>query len=432
MFIYRKNSRIRKDSQMRIVDEIILLLEDGHHSVALEKYSHVLKNGNSDIQFELGERLFQLGFLEESKALFEELLEKYPEEGEILVFLAEINLELDNEEQALVLLERISEHDPSFPQSLLLLADLYQMQGLFEVSEQKINKAKQLLPNEKIIDFALAELYAEQGKLSEAVEAYQIVLEEQTEIAGVNLHQRLAEVLSVSGQFEEALPYYDQALENKLEINTLFGYAFTAYQAGYYQTAIEKFNELKELDPEYHSLYLYLAKAHEHEGDLEESFRSINLGIQQDEFNKDLFFYGGKIALKLGKVADAEQLFRESLALDPGFTEAALTLNKLFLQNEQYEDVLDLIEQTEMDEEEEPQFLWDAAFAYQKTENYLQALNKYERAYTFFKNNTDFLVDFGYFLIEEGKSKKAAEIFNELLKQDPSNEEYLSVLERLM
>jgi tetratricopeptide (TPR) repeat protein len=417
---------------MHIVDEIIFLLEEGQHSEALEKFSGVLNKGNADVQFELGERLFQLGFLDEALQLFEVLQSKYPEEGEILAFLAEIHLEMDHEEQALALLEKISEQDPSFPQALLLLADLYQMQGLFEVSEQKILKAKQLLPDERIIDFALGELYAEQGKLVEAVESYQLVLKEQTEIAGVNINQRLAEVLSVSGQFEEALPFYDKALEDKIEINTLFGYAFTAYQAGYNRTAIEKFNELKELDPEYHSLYLYLAKAYEMEGELEESLHSIQEGIKQDEFNKDLYFYGGKIALKLGLEEEAEKQLRESLALDPGFTEAALVLNKLFLQHERYEDVLDLIQQIESIDEEEPQLLWDAAIAFQKNENYFEALNKYERAYTFFKNNSDFLMDYGYFLMEEGKTKEAAEIFSELLKEDPSNEEYLSILERLM
>ena len=78
-------------------------------------------------------------------------------------------------------------------------------------------------------------------------------------------------MLSTSGSFEESLPYYEKALDEKLEINTLFGYAFTAFQAGFYRTAIERFNELKELDPEYHSLYLPLAKAYEHEEELESS-----------------------------------------------------------------------------------------------------------------------------------------------------------------
>ena len=87
----------------------------------------------------------------------------------------------------------------------------------------------------------------------------------------MNIDQRIADLLSASGAFEEALAYYDKAIDEKLEINTLFGYAFTALQAGYNRTAIEKFEELKELDPEYHSLYLHLAKAYEREEELENS-----------------------------------------------------------------------------------------------------------------------------------------------------------------
>ena len=87
---------------------------------------------------------------------------------------------------------------------------------------------------------------------------------------GVSIHQRIAEALSGMGEFEEALPYFEKALDYQLEINTLFEYAFTAYQAGMYQMAIKKFTELKELDPEYHSLYLYLARSYEHLEDLDQ------------------------------------------------------------------------------------------------------------------------------------------------------------------
>jgi len=36
-------------------------------------------------------------------------------------------------------------------------------------------------------------------------------------------------------------------------------------------------------------------------------------------------------------------MFREALALDPELTEAALTLNKLLLHQERYEDVLEIV-----------------------------------------------------------------------------------------
>ena len=416
---------------MERVNKIINMLENGQHNEALTEYNFVLNSGMPDEKFLLGEEMFQYGFLDEAKALVENLLETFPEEGELLVLLGEILVEAGDDEEAILVLEKISEHDANFGQSLLLLADLYQVQGLYEVCERKLLKAKEILPDEVIIDFALGELYSEQGEITKAMEAYEKVLKEENEIAGVNINQRIADLLSASGVFEDALVYYEKAINEKLDINTLFGYAFTALQAGYYRTAIGRFLELKELDPEYHSLYLHLALAYEREEELENSLLTIQEGIKQDEFNKELFLFGGKIAVRLGKVEEGEKYLREAVALDPGFIEAAITLNKLFFHQERFEDVIELIAQLDIKEDEEPQLLWDSAVSYQNLENFSYALDKYESAYTFFKKNQTFLHDYGYFLIEEGKTDRAAEIFKQMLNEDPTNEEYLDLLERL-
>jgi tetratricopeptide (TPR) repeat protein len=416
---------------MNRVKKILEMLENGQHKEALAEYNEVLNSSTPEEQFLLGEELFQYGFLEEAKSLFEKLLEMYPDEGEILVLLGEVLIEAGDEEQAILVLEHISDSDPSFGQALLLLADLYQIQGLYEVSERKLLEAKKTLPDEIIIDFALGELYSEQGEVTKALNAYETVLKEQHEIAGVNIHQRVADLLSTSGAFEEALPFYEKALDEKLEINTLFGFAFTALQGGYNLTAIEKFLELKELDPEYHSLYLQLAVAYEREEDLQNSLDAIKQGIKQDQYNKELHFFGGKIALKLGNEEEAIKYFREALALDPGYIDAALSLNKLFIKQEKYEEVLELVNALSSFDVEEPTFLWDAAIAFHKIEKYSLASDKYESAYIYFKDNDLFMTDYGYFLMEEGKRAKAAEIFKHLLKNDPTNEEYLDLLERL-
>ncbi|WP_053363951.1 tetratricopeptide repeat protein [Bacillus sp. FJAT-27251] len=413
------------------VENITRLLENGELQEALAGYETILKAGTDEEKFLLAEELFRFGFLEETGNLLENLLLSYPDEGELLLLLAETLLEMDEEEQAMLMLEKVGIEDPEYPRALLLQADLYQMNGLFEVSEQKLLKAKQMLPDEVIIDFALAELYAHQGRFTEAIPAYELVLKERQEVAGTSLHQRLAEAYSAGGSFEEALHFYELALEERLEINTLFGYAFTALQAGKNKTAIEKFEELKALDPEYHSLYIPLAHAYEQEEFLEEAFDTVKQGIGQDEFNKDLYYRGGKLALKLGEEAAAEANLREAMALDPGFTEGALVLNKLLLKQERYHEVLDLIEATDLNEDEEPQLLWDAAIAHHHMEQYSLALTKYQQAYTFFKDNKDFLQDYGYFLIEEGKIAQAAEIFSRLKNMDPANDEYREILGRL-
>jgi len=416
---------------MERVNEILSLLENGQQQQALKYYQDILKSGNNDERFVLGEELLQLGFLEEAKSLFKVLLDAYPEEGELLVLVAETEMEIGNEEMAISYLEKINPNDPSFPQGLLLLADLYQMDGLYEVSEMKLLEAKNILPDEPIIDFALGELYAEQGRIKDAINAYQLVLPKEKVIAGININGRIADNLSAGGAFEDAIPYYEKAIEDRVEINTVFNLALTALQAGFYPMAINRFEEVKALDPSYHSLYLYLARAYEHEEMLDDAYKAVKDGWKQDEFNKELYLFGGKLALKLGNEESAESHFREALAIDPEYTEAVLLLNKLFLTQDRFEDILELVEMMDNQDMEEPQLFWDAARAFHGMEKYSEALNKYQSAYTFFKEQPDFLYDYGYFLLEEGKREDAAEIFNKLLQSDPSNDEYIEIVQRL-
>ena len=68
----------------------------------INEYNVVLTKGQPDEKFLLGEEMFQYGFLDEAKALVENLLEIYPEEGELLVLLGEILVEAGDEEEAIL------------------------------------------------------------------------------------------------------------------------------------------------------------------------------------------------------------------------------------------------------------------------------------------------------------------------------------------
>ncbi|MGG0284598.1 tetratricopeptide repeat protein [Peribacillus butanolivorans] len=416
---------------MNTIDQVIQHLKKGELTEALKHINRIKSSESAEDILMLAEEMLQLGFVEEAKDLFEHLLELYPDEGELIVSLAEILIDMDQEDEAMLMLEKVSTDDEVYPSALLLEADLYQLQGMDEVSERKLLQAKGILPDEIIIDFALGELFYHQGRDQEAIANYIKVLEQEQEIAGVNVNQRLAEALSSSGKFEEALPYFEKALNDGLEINTLFEYAFTAFQAGLYETAVRKFIELKELDHEYHSLYLYLAKSYEHLEDFENALKTVKEGIKADEFNKELYFFGGKIALKSGLDSEAENLFKEALAIDPGYLEAALTLLKLYMHHERYEDILECIGEVRRYGEDDPQFEWIAAVCYQHTEQFKESLTCYHKAYNSFKNNPDFLENYGFFLIEEGDRTTSREVFNKLLELNPANDEYVMILERL-
>ncbi|GCD82103.1 hypothetical protein PTHTG4_11650 [Parageobacillus thermoglucosidasius] len=416
---------------MKRIEEIVHLVESGEVQKALALVPDIKKNGSDEEKYELADHLYSWGMLEETKELLEELAHRYPDEGEIRLFLAEVYTDLEEEENALAILEQIDEDDPLFARACLIAADLYQMQGLEEVSERKLQQAYEKMPDEPIIQFALAELYFSMGQYSKSIPFYEKVLKKEKTIAGTHIPERLAEALSLCGEFEQALPYYDEALQEKLDSRTLFGYGVTAFQAEYYQTAIEKLSELKALDPEFVPLYLYLAKAYEHEGQLEKSYEIAKEGIHVDEWNKELLLYAGKVALKLGKPDEAESWLKKAIEIDQGYIEALTTLSSLLLHQERYEEVVSCLEEVMAQGEYDPQFEWDLARAKHKLEMYSDALNHYREAYTFFKNNIDFLEEYGYFLIEEGDREQAKEIFQQIVRLDPGHIEAADMLLQL-
>ncbi|WP_077618589.1 tetratricopeptide repeat protein [Bacillus sinesaloumensis] len=413
---------------MNRLEDAIQLVEDGKVEEGLKAIKKLREYSTDDEKYTIAQNYYQWGFVEDAKEIAEELIARYPDEGELFVFLAEMMIDLDQEEEAIQLLEQISEDDPVYLESLVLQADLFQMQGLHEVSEQKLLLAKEKTDKEPIIDFALAELYSSHGEYKKSVPYYEKVLIENDEIAGVNVNARIAESFSAIGKFEEALPYYEEAIKKQEDSNTLFGFGVTAFQAKFFTKAIEILTRLKELDQDYGSLYLYLAKAYEEEGMIEEGFKISLEGLEVDSLNKELNFNAGKLSMMLGDKESAEKYLRAAVAIDPGYVEATLQLSKYLIREERFEDVVESLESVMSYGEFDEQFEWDLAFAKNKLEQYSDALNHYRRAYTSFKETPEFLEEFGYFLMEDGKRQEAIDIFRQLLKLDPMKYEIEELL----
>ncbi|TDL83406.1 tetratricopeptide repeat protein [Peribacillus frigoritolerans] len=411
--------------------EAIELVESGQAEEGLKKLSGLEKTLHDEEKFLLAEKYYQWGNTEQALSIMEDMHTLYPEESEVTVFLAEVYIDMDEEEKAIELLSTIPETDPAYVQALILSADLYQMQGLNEVSEQKLLSAKKIVPDEPVIDFALGELYFHQGHYHKAIPYFKDVLKEHKVLTGVNVYQRLAESISASGEFEEAIPYYEKAVDEQVDLHTLFGYGFTALQANYPKTAIDQFLKLKELDHEYTSLYLYLAKAYEAEGMLAESLETVKDGLKADEYNKELYVYGGKIALKNNEPNEASALLQQAIAIDPGHVEATITLTNIYMQEQKYEEVIDCLKEVMRYGEEDPEYDRKLARAYHQTEQYSDALNHYQRAYNFFKEEPDFLTEYGYYLLEDGNRAAAREMFRQALKHDPANVEIEEILIQL-
>lgn len=405
---------------MKSIQAAMDLIENGDVEKGLSDLANYIPKANDDELFSIAEAYYQYGFLEDAKGLLLNLLEKYPLESELILLLSEIYIDLDEEEQAIQVLGKVVESDSEYPRALLLLADLYQMQGLDEVAEQKLLQAKELLPDNIIIDFALGEFYSGRGQYKNSIPYYKSVLTSQDTVGDINVDLRLAESYAASGLFEEAFSHYEAGLADKVEIDSLFGYACAAYQAEQYKTAIHKLIQLKEMDPSYSPLYIVLAKAYEAEELLQEANESVEEGLKIDEYSKELFIYGGKLAMKLHDPEKAKQLLEKAIKLDHESVEAGFLLSRLYMSEGSYDKVIPFIEKAIENGDEDPQMIWDLATAKREVEEYSDASNQYHAAYTFFKDQPDFLEEYAQFLIEEGKPDEAIKLYKEILVMDTS------------
>jgi tetratricopeptide (TPR) repeat protein len=413
-----------------LLNELMQAIEEGDLQAVNQLIERILTNAMPEEQYSIAEVLMQYGFFVEADKVLEHLQFIFPEEAQIAIDRASVLMELDEEDKALELLMSVQADAAEYPQALLVLADYYQMQGLYEVAEKQINEAMELLPSEPLLQFAKAELLFETGRFTESVRIYEELYEQNETFAGVSLAERLAEVYRAGAAYEQALEFYMKALEEEVKPDILFGSGYAAFQTQNYELAIQQLEDLKELDPDYFSAYLLLAESYAMLEDNKKAYAAIKEGIVRDEYDKSFFLFAGKIALKNHEPEQAIDYLQQAIALDPEYMEAILVLMSIYSKEEQYAEIVQLYEHVSSQD-----FDWTALYpfvaaAYNEEEDFEKAYTLYEAAYEDFKEDTAFLEKFCYFLLEDGKQARAKEIAQQLVAIDPTEQQYIELLER--
>ena len=412
------------------MEQIMQALEAGDLQGLQTLIERFLVDAEPAKQYEVAEMLMQFGYLEEADRILENLQFIFPEEAQIKIDRATVLMELTKEDEALDLLLDVKETDAEYPQALVVLADYYQMQGLFEVAEKHIEMALEILPHEPLLQFAKAELLFETGRFTESVRLYEELYENKIDIPNVSIPVRLAEVYRAGAAYEDALHFYMLALEDEVTPDLLFGSAYAAFQIEKYETAIQQLEDLKELDPDYFSGYLLLAQSYSMLEDHKNALLAIEEGITRDEYDKSFFLFAGKMALKLGDVSKAKKYLQESIALDPEYMEATLVLASIYRQEDDNEALIDLYESLYKESIDFSALLPFIAEAYDQEEQFEKANEVYAAAYDEFKEDEEFLEKYCYFLIEDSQQEKAKTVAEQLVKLNPTSEDWQQLLER--
>ena len=104
-------------------------------------FKRALKEDDAETLLELAEYLESIGFLPQAKEIYLQEREDYPE---VNINLAQIATEDGDIEGAFLYLDAISPESDAYLSALLVMADIYEMEGLADVAREKLLQANQI------------------------------------------------------------------------------------------------------------------------------------------------------------------------------------------------------------------------------------------------------------------------------------------------
>ncbi|WP_281164969.1 tetratricopeptide repeat protein [Liquorilactobacillus sicerae] len=406
---------------MTYSEKTLTQIKLGNFDLAARELQLALLDDQPDFLFNLAEELQQLGFSDWAKQIYQSLLKSFPEEDQLKTALAEIAINNGQDDQALVYLSQVRPDSPAYLNSLLVAADLYQTQGLFEVSEQKLLTALRIAPHESAVIFGLAELYFNVKRYRSALPFYlQLLKMGQLQLAKVNLVQRVGVCYAETGHFEQALGYLEQIHQRDLDPDILFELAFTQLQLKRYEAAVKSFEKLRETNPDYTSLYPYLAKAYEQQGQQQQALLIDQEGLRVDQYNSKLYLHASKMAQKLSQPVVAEQYLRQILKFDEDNLSALIELSDLLQTQKKYQENIKLLTKA-IKTSNDSQLVWNLGRAYSASENDQPALECYRSVQRDFEQETDFWQELALLARRGGDLPLARKAVANYLKIQPND-----------
>lgn len=408
--------------------QMLEALSSGDLAQATVYFNEALSNDLPEEKLQLADNLYQLGFLEEASTLFKDLLNLYPDEDSLKISLGEIAIEEDKLEEAFEWLEQIKPSSDLYAQSLLTLADIYQMMDIPEVSEQKLKEAKQILPNEPLIDLALAELYFATEDYAQAITAYETIKEAYpTFESPIDLDERIGVSLSRVGEYEQAVAFLESAIKQGETVERLFQLALCYYQLQEDERSIQLLTKVSEMNPEFNQVYYPLSQILYDEGRFEEALEVAEKGIHVNPYDVSVYHLASEASYQLNQKDEAKMYLEEVIVLELDSDISKLKLAELLLKEEEFEETIHLV--STLDILDQGEAYWYLAQAYNGLEEYEDAKKYYELASTYLDIDADFLRDYGLFLREEGQLEKARVVLANYLTMVPDDLMIVSLLE---
>lgn len=387
-------------------------------------FEKALQQDPSDVLVELAEYLESIGFFPQAKRIYDQVREDYPE---VNINLAQIAAEDGDMEEAFLYLDAVSMDSPDYLSALLVMADLYQLEGLVDVAREKLLLAQER-SDEPIIRFGLAELEYELEHYQDAI-TYYASLDNREILAatGVSTYQRIGRCYVALGKFEAAIEFLEKAVEIEYDDATVYELAVILFDQDDYQKANLYFKQLETMNPDFPGYEYGYAKSLQADFKTEEALRIAQKGLSKNEFDSQLLLLASQLSYELHDAASAESYLSSAKALADDLEEVLLRLSTMYLEQERFEDVVAL-------QDEDIDHLvtkWNIAKAYQALDEEEETLAIYREIASDLKDNPEFLQDYAYLLREFGYRDEAREQAERYITLVPDDVNMVAFMEEM-
>ena len=399
-------------------------LEEQDLAKAEYYFAKALENDPSDLLYELATYLEGIGFYPQAKEIYLKIVEDFPE---VHLNLAAIASEDGQIEEAFAYLEEIKSDSDWYVSALVLKADLYQMEGLTDVAREKLLEAL-TYSEDPLLILGLAELDSELENYQEAIQGYaqldNRLIYEQT---GISTYQRIGFAYAQLGKFETATEFLEKALELEYDDLTAFELASLYFDREEYQKAVLYFKQLDTISPDFEGYEYGYSQALHKEHQVQEALRIAKQGLEKNPFETRLLLAASQFSYELHDASGAENYLLTAKEDAEDTEEILLRLATIYLEQERYEDILDL-------QSEEPENLltkWMIARSYQEMDDLDTAYELYQELAGDLKDNPEFLEHYIYLLRELGYFEEAKVNAQAYLKLVPDDVQMQELFERL-
>ena len=383
-----------------------------------------LENDPSELLYELATYLEGIGFYPQAKEIYLKIVEDFPE---LHLNLAAIASEDGQIVEAFAYLEEIQADSDWYVSALALKADLYQMEGLTDVAREKLLEAL-TYSEDPLLILGLAELDSELENYQEAIQGYaQLDNRSIYEQTGISTYQRIGFSYAQLGKFETATEFLEKALELEYDDLTAFELASLYFDREEYQKAVLYFKQLDTISPDFEGYEYGYSQALHKEHQVQEALRIAKQGLEKNPFETRLLLAASQFSYELHDASGAENYLLTAKADAEDTEEILLRLATIYLEQERYEDILDL-------QSEEPENLltkWMIARSYQEMDDLDTAYEHYQELAGDLKDNPEFLEHYIYLLRELGYFEEAKVHAQAYLKLVPDDVQMQELFERL-